>query len=107
MAACMLLLIGLALFLHTRCFCLALILYVTSMCSYRTPLNNNALSYTVLLKGNVAINYIIRKSRQKGLITKEHIATHTHLNFRVLYFNTLIMTLFNSNTKFLKLKLLL
>ena len=28
-----------------------------------------------------AINYI-RKSREKRLITKEHIAMHTHLNFK-------------------------
>ena len=47
------------------------------------------------------INYI-RKSREKRLITKEHIAMHTHLKFKVksaLYSSTVVITLFNSNTK--------
>ena len=41
-------------------------------------------------------------SHMKGLITKEHIATRTHLNFKfkpALYSNTLVITLFNSSTK--------
>ena len=58
------------------------------------------------------INYITSKSHEKGLITKEHIAMHTHLSFKfklalikpALYSRTLVITLFNSNTK---LKLLL
>ena len=40
------------------------------------------------------INYI-RKSREKRLITKEYIATHTHLNFKVkpaLYSNAVVTT---------------
>ena len=37
-----------------------------------------------------------------GLITKEHIVTHTHLNFafkRALHFSILAIKLFNSDTK--------
>ena len=40
---------------------------------------------------------MFRKSREKGLITKEHIAMHTHLNFkRYTLFNTLVITKFLS-----------
>ena len=50
---------------------------------------------------------IIMKSREKRLITKEHIATRTHLNFKfklAVYSRTLVTTVFKSSTK---LKLLL
>ena len=47
--------------------------------------------------------YVISKSREKALITKEHIAMHTQLNFfkskAALYTSMLVITLFNSSTK--------
>ena len=42
------------------------------------------------------------KSREKRLITKEHIVTHTYLKFgfkRALQFSTLAIKLLNSGTK--------
>ena len=61
------------------------------------------------LKWSLSYNGITVKNQQlrKRLITKEHIATHTHLNFKfkpALYSSTLVITLFNTSTK---LKLLL
>ena len=40
------------------------------------------------------------KSGEKRLITKEHIATHTHLNFNGFIFKHSSNNIFNSNTKF-------
>ena len=40
---------------------------------------------------------VFTQSSESGLITKEHIVTHTHLNFgfqRALHFSTLAMQLF-------------
>ena len=46
-------------------------------------------------------------SHVRNGITKEHIATHTHLKFKALYSSTLVITLFTAVQSCLKLKLLL
>ena len=47
-------------------------------------------------------NYVCSKSCEKGIITKGHIVTHTHLNFifeLALYLSMPGLKLFNSDTK--------
>ena len=52
----------------------------------------------------------IRKSCDKGLTTKEHIVTHTHLNLKLeaaLYFSALDIKLFNSGMKLFEAKIII
>ena len=48
--------------------------------------------------------FTFMKSCEKGIILKEHIVLHMHLNFpfkQALHFSTLVIKLFNSCTKLL------
>ena len=62
-------------------------------CTHVSKLKHCLLSISVFIK-----------SREKGLVTKGYIVKDTHLNFtfkQALHFSTLIIKLFNSDTKLL------
>ena len=51
------------------------------------------------LENAINKNHITRRSCEQRLITKEHIAMYTHLNFKLkfaVYFSTLVIKLFKS-----------
>ena len=60
---------------------------------YGDPLGGATVKKNNTVSVNTNTITYIRKSREKRLITKEHIATHTYLNFKALCSSTVAITL--------------
>ena len=66
------------------------------------PVPFGAGAYTASDKALRGKSGLVHETSEKGLITKEHIVKHMHLNFvfkRVTHYSTLAISLFNSSRK--------